>query len=72
MVISNGEIKLFWSNELIRYTQDDLRNFKFNEDTIQFLCSVGLPDKKISSQIIFKDFFGIIYDTRLIQNSIQV
>lgn len=69
MVISNEEIKLFWSNELIRYTKDDLRKFKFSEDTIQFLCAVGLPDKKLSSKIIFKEFFDADHFKEIIINN---
>lgn len=50
------EIKEYWNYEFIHYEKDDLKKYRFREDTIDFLSTVGLMTGERFKKQSFKFF----------------
>ncbi|WP_282937937.1 SUKH-4 family immunity protein [Paenibacillus sp. RC67] len=46
-LISNKDIKDFWDNEFIKYSEKELKKFNLSKETLSFLAEVGLPNGEI-------------------------
>ncbi|BFH17774.1 SUKH-4 family immunity protein [Paenibacillus melissococcoides] len=49
-MISNKDIKDFWENKFIKYSEKELQKFNLLEETVSFLVEVGLPNEEILKQ----------------------
>lgn len=60
VLITNKDIKEFWDNKFLYYSETDLQKFNLSKETLSFLVEVGLPNEEILKQNgVYHTFYEI-------------